>query len=153
MAIIGPVRNDFAHSVSDDELRALLSAVNAPQGCRSLSGEVQQLRYLSDRILRWRRIQRDIFPEAVFRESCWDIMLLCFTGQLADRRIYVKQLRNELDESGTALLRRIQELEDAGMIRRQRDEMDGRRTVVRLTDTAIAAMSRFFRLINERTPG
>jgi DNA-binding MarR family transcriptional regulator len=80
-------------------------------------------------------------------------MLLCFTGQLANRPICVKQLRNDLDESSTSLLRRIQELEDAGMVQRQRDDVDGRRTVVRLTDAAIAAMSRFFQLINEVKPG
>ncbi|KQX20784.1 MULTISPECIES: winged helix DNA-binding protein [unclassified Sphingomonas] len=93
-----------------------------------------------------------MFPDAVFRDSCWDIMLLCFSGQLADRRICVKQLHNELDQSNTSLLRRIQELEDAGMIRRERDDLDGRRTVVRLTDSAVAAMSRFFQLIGEGIP-
>jgi DNA repair protein RadC len=93
--------------------------------------------------MRSRKAQRSIFPPAVFRESCWDIMLLCFAGQLEGRELCVKQLRNNLDESSTGLLRRIDELEEAGMLERHRDELDGRRTMVRLSPDAIAAMTRF----------
>lgn len=93
-----------------------------------------------------RLAQRRIFPSAVFRESCWDIMLLCFASQLEGHPLCIKQIRNQLDESNTALLRRIDELEQAGMVRRHRDELDGRRTMVQLTPAAIAAMTRFFEL-------
>jgi len=147
MAVIGPVQKFLSHPVSDGDLRILLSAMNAPRNADNLPGSVEELRRLSERVLQWRRFQRSIFPEAVFRESCWDIMLLCFTGQLAGRQMCVKQIRIELDESNTSLLRRLQELEDAGMIRRERDDVDARRTIVRLTDKATAAMSRYFKLI------
>ena len=91
-----------------------------------------------------RQAQRRIFPAAVFRESCWDIMLLCFASQLEGYPLCIKQIRNHLDESNTALLRRIDELEQAGMVRRHRDELDGRRTTVQLTPAGIAGMTRFF---------
>lgn len=78
-------------------------------------------------------------------------MLLCFTSELEKRSMCVKQIRNELDESNTSLLRRIQELEDAGMIQRQRDDMDGRRTTVRLTPEGENAMARFFTLMSEQS--
>jgi DNA-binding MarR family transcriptional regulator len=149
VAIIRPIHRDLAHPVPDDELRSLLSAINAPQGSISMPGSVAELRNQSDRVLRWRRIQRSLFPEAVFRESCWDILLLCLSGQLAGRQMCVKQIRNELDESSTSLLRRLQELEDAGMLRRERDDVDGRRTIVRLTDEAATAMSRYFKMIGD----
>lgn len=93
-----------------------------------------------------RLAQRRIFPAAVFRESCWDIMLLCFGRQLEGHALCIKQIRNHLDESNTALLRRIDELEQAGMVRRHRDTADGRRTMVQLTPSAVAAMTRFFDL-------
>lgn len=147
MAVIGPIQKYMAHQVPDEDIRTLLSAMNTPRSHGALPGGVEELRRLSDRVLQWRRFQRSIFPDAVFRESCWDIMLLCFTGQLAGRQMCVKQIRIELDESNTSLLRRLQELEDAGMVRRERDDVDARRTIVRLTDEAAAAMSRYFKLI------
>ena len=94
--------------------------------------------------LRRRRDQRSIFPAAVINETCWDIVLLCFLGQLEGRQLCVKQIRNQLDGSNTALLRRIDELEQAGVVERHRDEGDGRRTMVRLTRQGVAAMARFF---------
>lgn len=104
---------------------------------------------MSGRALRWRRAQRSIFPDAVLRESCWDIMLLCLTGELAGRCMCVKQIRCELKESQTSVLRRIGTLEQAGMVLRQRDALDGRRTIVRLTRDATIALSRFFDMIDD----
>lgn len=73
-------------------------------------------------------------------------MLLCFASQLEGHPLCIKQIRNHLDESHTALLRRVDELEQAGMVRRDRDESDGRRTMVQLTPAGVAAMTRFFEL-------
>jgi len=76
---------------------------------------------------------------------------MCFTSDLEQRSLCVKQIRSELDESNTSLLRRIQELEDAGMVQRQRDDVDGRRTIVRLTSEGKAAMARFFTMISDES--
>ncbi|MES2496775.1 MAG: transcriptional regulator [Pseudomonadota bacterium] len=121
--------------------------------CREVStvAATERLHLLSAGTLRWRRVQRSIFPDAVFRESCWDIMLMCFTSDLEQGSLCVKQIRSELDESNTSLLRRIQELEDAGMVQRQRDDVDGRRTIVRLTNDGKAAMARFFTMISDES--
>lgn len=148
MAVLGPVRMKDGASGRDEGLQALLSATHSIH-----AGEPKihsdRLRRQSERALRWRRAQRDIFPEAALHDSCWDIMLLCLSAELAGRQICVKQIRNELDESQTSVLRRLDELTEAGLLQRQRDEMDGRRTLVRLTATGVDAMSRFFTLIDE----
>lgn len=70
--------------------------------------------------------------------------MLCFVGELEMRQLCIKQIRNHLDESSTALLRRVDELERADMLQRQRDTIDGRRTMVRLTPAGLRAMTRFF---------
>ena len=101
---------------------------------------LEQARLWLDR----RRVQRGIFPTAVFRESCWDIMLMCFVSELRRQRLCIKEIHNQLAESHTALLRRIDELEEADMLRRHRDEGDGRRTTVHLTPAGASAMTRFF---------
>lgn len=108
-----------------------------------------RLRAASRRAAQWRRAQRQIFPKAALNESCWDILLLCFVGQVGGRSICVKQIRNELDESNTSVLRRLQELEQAGLITRRRDELDGRRTIVALSMAGANAMLRYFELLAE----
>lgn len=114
----------------------------------NVAESAEQLRDKAERALRFRRAQRHIFPEAVLRGPCWDIMLDCLAGELAGRPVCVKQLRNEINESQTSLLRRIDELEEADMVQRLRDEQDGRRTLVRLTRQGADAMYRLFALDN-----
>lgn len=105
--------------------------------------DTEKLRHLSSRAVSFRRTRRSMFPEAALRGSCWDILLLCFDANMTGRTICVKQIRSELDESSTSVLRRLQELEDAGLVLRQRDAVDGRRTIVLLTREANEAMARF----------
>ena len=142
MPVLGSLSEKFENSRADNALRLLLSAMAADQTAHPVSTD--GIREKAERALRWRRIQRRIFPEAVLRGPCWDIMLTCITGELADQPVCVKQIRNQLDESQTSVLRRIDELEQAGMVQRFRDERDGRRTLVRLTWQGADAMSRFF---------
>ncbi len=132
-------------SLSVQEVRSLLSAIDNSEKPRLLA-DPHHLARIAAYALHWRRRQRSLFPPAVFRESCWDIMLLCFTSQLEGRPICVKQVGGQLAESHTALLRRIDELEEAGMLQRQRDALDGRRTMLRLTAAGTAAMTHFFEL-------
>lgn len=143
MSILGTSWELDVSSIADNSLVALIAALR-PADPEGRQQDDMRLRTMSDRALQWRRAQRSIFPEAVLRESCWDIMLLCLTSELAGRCMCVKQIRCELEESQTSVLRRIGTLEQAGMVLRQRDELDGRRTIVRLTRHATIALSRFF---------
>lgn len=128
---------------SDDGLKTLLAAIGNNQSHDDAGGSPDRLRRLSARALEYRRIRRGMFAEAALRESCWDILLLCFEAEVIGKSICVKQIRSELEESSTSVLRRLQELEDADLVLRQRDEIDGRRTIVRLTREASATLSRF----------
>ena len=149
-------------SVRDNGLSALLSAAQNSLLQERPGGGIDSLHQMSRQAIRWRRARRDMFPEAALRDTSWDIMLLCLTGEIAGRPMCVKQIRTELEESQTSVLRRIDELEKAGMLCRLRDAMDGRRTLVRLSREGALAMVRFFEAMvqgpghtgaSPRTPG
>jgi DNA-binding MarR family transcriptional regulator len=79
------------------------------------------------------------------------MLLLCFSAAAEKRGLCVKQLRSFIGESGTSVLRRIEELEAAGLLMRARDAIDARRTIVRLTEDGLDRMKRFFRQIDEQS--
>lgn len=79
------------------------------------------------------------------------MLLLCFSAAAEERGLYVKQLRSFIGESGTSVLRRIEELEAAGLLLRARDAIDARRTLVHLTEDGLNRMKRFFRQIDEQS--
>ena len=142
------INNRMGYRAASAELGMLMSAMSSTD--TSICSDVGKQGLLDMvRLAMARRIaKRSIFPPAVFRESCWDIMLICFVGEIENRHPCIKQIRNQLDESNTALLRRIDELEGTGLLKRHRDQVDGRRTTIRLTRDGIAAMTRFFAQID-----
>lgn len=79
------------------------------------------------------------------------MLLLCFSAAAEERGLCVKQLRSFIGESGTSVLRRIEELEAAGLLIRARDAIDARRTLVRLTEDGLDRMKRFFGRIDEQS--
>jgi hypothetical protein len=90
---------------------------------------------------------RDDFPPPLFGDSNLAIMLACFSALIEGQCACVKQIKSILDESDTAALRRIDALEAAGLIGRQRDPRDGRRTFLLLTGRGASAMANFFAAI------
>jgi DNA repair protein RadC len=146
VAHLASLHQQIDHRSGEGGFRSLLSAIGANH--REYAA-IERVRDKATRALRWRRVQRRIFPEAALRGPCWDILLCCVEGELSGRPICVKQIRAQLEESQTSVLRRIDELEQAGMVRRFRDGMDGRRTLIRLTPDGAEAMSHFFSALDE----
>ena len=70
-------------------------------------------------------------------------MLNCFIAKLEGRQLCVKQLHIDLEESNTAMLRRLADLERLGLLIRSRDNIDGRRTLVQLTPRATDLVRQF----------
>lgn len=138
-----------APSRTGDDFSNMWTTANPARGDHYSREKADRLRNVAAKALRWRSAQRRAFPEAALHATCWDIMLLCFASQLEGRKMCVKQVRSQLVESSTSVLRRIDELQQCGMVQRQRDEQDGRRTMLRLSREGSVAMSRFLGLIDE----
>lgn len=92
-----------------------------------------------------REKQRLQFPDEVFANAHWDILLICFLQNSEKRPLSVGRLSDLIAGSKTAKLRRIEELEVAGLIERLRDPDDARRTLVILTDEGHSRMSAYLR--------
>ena len=132
---------DKVISLSDDISNSLLHNTNIDleltcDGAARLLGHAQLAK-------RERRGIRELFPAAISRDPSWDILLDCFIAQLERRPLCVKQIHGDLKESNTALLRRLDDLEAAGLIARRRDDLDGRRTIVEISSKAMRAMAEF----------
>lgn len=144
-----PLRKDLAPQLRSDDCLNLLASlsVESPGNLGRLLPD--DLRRMHRQATRWRRVQREIFPKPVLNETCWDILLHCFSREIAGQQSCVKQIRIALDEPSTSLLRRLQELEGVDMIARTRDPLDGRRTIVALTQAGATAMIRYFKIMAE----
>ncbi len=87
-----------------------------------------------------RERMRSLFPAELCSDTAWDMMLEVFITQLQKRSVCVKELVLVSGSSSSSALRRIDRLEDAGLIRRRLDPRDHRRTTVQLTDQGYTAM-------------
>lgn len=86
-----------------------------------------------------------IFPRDIFRDSAWDMMLELFVAARERRSVCVKQLVLISGETPTSALRRIDRLEEAGLLLRRTDPADHRRVMIELApkgDEAMCAMLR-----------
>ena len=92
-----------------------------------------------------RKTVATLFPRDVFRDFAWDILLELFVAEQRSRAICVKDLILVSGETSTSALRRIDRLEDAGLLQRRHDSSDHRRVSVALTakgDNAMTALLR-----------
>ena len=114
------------------DAKSLLGSLPPPQ-CSDESTKRDALRSNVRRALKLHAEFLREFPRPLFGNANWLILLACLDALMNGRMQCVKQIRGMLDESSTAVLRRIEALEKRGMIGRRRDPDDGRRTHVLLT--------------------
>lgn len=142
MIYVNPSPHDFARFKNREDFCGF--SPNNISGDLSSSGISEAVLLKRARqALNQRHGLRSTFPAALFRDSGWEILLCCFISQLEGGQICVKQLHATVDESNTAMLRRLSELEAEGLTVRVRDASDARRSLVRLTSKGSAMMTAF----------
>jgi hypothetical protein len=90
-----------------------------------------------DAIIAARNRRRTLFPELEFGEPMWDMLLDLALAALRGKRISVSSLCIAAGVPATTALRRIEYLAKGGLIYRSRDDTDGRRVLVSLSDEAL----------------
>lgn len=122
---------DSVHSLSSSAQRRVESFALSAQD-RTL--EERELVEGARKLLRARINLVRVTPKNLLRDSAWDMMLVMFINDEEGGILYVKQLIGASGEAPASAIRRIDRLEDAGLVERQPDTLDHRRVIVRLSD-------------------
>lgn len=87
------------------------------------------------------RARRNMFFRAsLFSEPAWDILLELFCADCEGRKLSVSSVGLAADIAMTTALRWIDTLERDGLVQRQDDPLDGRRTFLVLSEKGFEAM-------------
>lgn len=87
----------------------------------------------------------DAFPKGVFRDRAWDIMIELFIAQGEGRALCMKDAMVIAEDSPAGSVRRVDSLENAGLVKRTVDPKDHRRVLLCLSEAGTKAMIGFFR--------
>lgn len=99
---------------------------------------------LRDAELKLRRVRGRHFPEGYFGGSIWDILLELDRAERGGRKYAVSDVGIDSRIPNTTALRYLVTLESDGMILREQDPNDRRRTHVKLTAKCRAAINQSF---------
>ncbi|MFN5630531.1 MAG: winged helix DNA-binding protein [Sphingomonadales bacterium] len=95
-------------------------------------------------LIRQRRKRASLFGADLFSDPAWDMLLDLAAARLENERVSVSSLCLASGAPQTTALRWIAMLQDAGLVARRADPLDGRRAYIELTEKAITAMGRHF---------
>ena len=128
--------------VADAAPEAGITPASAPE--RSPRSDRRHLE-LARKTYSLRRKRAVIFgnPE-LFGEPAWDILLDLFIAQAENKPVSVSSACIGSAAAATTGLRWLGVLADEGLIVRENDSGDNRRVLVRLSNTGVKAMERFF---------
>lgn len=104
---------------------------------------------MAEQLYRFRR-RRDRLFGAIFGEPAWDILLDLFIMEARGKRVPVSSACIASGASHSTALRQIDELVRCKLVRRERDEVDKRRTYVRLSEEGLRKMALALEQLAER---
>lgn len=144
-----PERNDTSHGSDRPSWRARQGgprpAVQAPPD-RPPEAQLDQAaiaRHWAKLLLDTYAARTNHFPGGLFADPAWDMLLDLMHAQLNGKRISVSSLCIAARVPATTALRRIGDLVASGLATRVRDENDGRRVFIELTEDGTTRMTRY----------
>lgn len=96
---------------------------------------------VAKRLYELRRVRDDLLGDALFSEPAWDILLDLFVSDSEARRLSVSAVCIGARAPSATALRYLALLQEAGLVERTRDELDGRRSHVCLTPSGRRRMA------------
>ena len=95
-------------------------------------------------VIRARRLRARYFPEELFADPAWDMLLDLLQAEIAQLRVPVSSLCIAAAVPATTALRWLKSMTSEGLFIRRADPHDGRRVFVELSSGASTAMRRYF---------
>lgn len=90
-----------------------------------------------------RDTRNEIFGASLFADPCWDILLELGRSHLAGTTLSASSLGSSARTPLSTIVRKLDELEAQGLIERRPDPIDGRRKLVRLSDSGFGCLLQF----------
>lgn len=95
-------------------------------------------------VIRARRLRSRFFPEELFADPAWDMLLDLLQAEIAQLRVPVSSLCIAAAVPATTALRWLKAMTEQGLFLRRADPHDGRRVFVELAPQASQALRRYF---------
>ena len=95
-------------------------------------------------VIRARRLRGRYFPEDLFADPAWDMLLDLLQAEISQLRVPVSSLCIAAAVPATTALRWLKSMTDRGIFVRRADPHDGRRVFVELSREASLSMRRYF---------
>jgi len=136
----------IASRLEGDQENTAMRDSEDDEGARYMLGELARQEY------RQRRLRTLIFgDESLFGEPAWDMLLDLFIAEQQGTRLAITSVCIGAAVPASTALRWISVLEHKGLVYRDDDASDGRRSFIRLTPKGHARMIQYFDRI--RRPG
>jgi DNA-binding MarR family transcriptional regulator len=95
-------------------------------------------------VIRARRLRSRYFPEDMFADPAWDMLLDLLQAEIAKLRVPVSSLCIAAAVPATTALRWLKTMVQQGIFLRRADPHDGRRVFVELAPETSQALRRYF---------
>lgn len=106
-----------------------------------------------DTLIACNKIRNKLFPEGIFSDPAWDMMLDLYKNSLSGKPVPVSSLCVASNVAPTTAFRKIDIMASAGMVNKIKDKEDGRRVLVELTESANLTMTEFIEKIRRSLQG
>ncbi|MBA3577932.1 MAG: hypothetical protein H0W39_10040 [Sphingomonas sp.] len=116
-----------------------------PETRKPVGGDVPDVSVEAVRaVIRARRLRGRYFPEDMFADPAWDMLLDLLQAEIAQLRVPVSSLCIAASVPATTALRWLKSMTDTGLFMRRADPHDGRRVFVELSPGASISLRRYF---------
>jgi len=142
-----PTVSGEVYSITEILRQRLESALEAVEGINAASSRSQRTTLSAvdvRRAIDERRNRDKFFPENLFADPAWDMLLELYAAELGQIRVATASLCAGAAVPPTTALRWISTLERAGLINRRNDPLDGRRIFVALSAKGVSSMEAYF---------
>lgn len=114
---------------------------------REIAAPEDSVRQRREALKELKSIRRDrsaYFPDDLFSDPCWEMLLDLYDARLGAEEVTVTSLGAASGVPLTTALRRMEALQKHGLIDRVEDSGDKRRTIMKLTEHGLRAVDSFF---------